>query len=310
MTKSELNALPYQEYLESEHWMAVRQMMLGMYPHCALCHSDNRLNVHHNNYKNRGAETHLDLIVLCYSCHGKFHGKNNDPVEKIPTNVISIVTKKPEPRKNRMDKFLSFWAFTVPLNDERYRTKKLESPIEVNLIYLTCCNLDKFSPMIIGKKPIKTLIHELIKNSHTHKKTFRIPLDERIYFKAKRSETSLKAIEEDFRTILNSKHSCFRIDKSNKEMIIEINDIDISDKSYYKFFFEVLHVFYPYRLTRLKFQAFINNSEKERKKLYGAYMLDYIQSEKDMLDKINILRPKNEQLYKMPKPKLPLNYIE
>lgn len=72
-----LRQMDYQDYLQTDHWKAVRKMMLKQSGHrCQLCNASDRvLHVHHRSYENRGRETYTDLIVLCSVCHGQFHEK-------------------------------------------------------------------------------------------------------------------------------------------------------------------------------------------------------------------------------------------
>lgn len=73
-----LKFMPYEEYLQTNHWKDVRKRALYRSGYkCQLCSSKGNLNVHHNTYENRGNEKDEDLIVLCEKCHGKFHGKKN-----------------------------------------------------------------------------------------------------------------------------------------------------------------------------------------------------------------------------------------
>lgn len=68
--------MPYADYLQTDWWKLKRLEVLGYSPNlhvCRLCHSRNCLNVHHNTYARRGFEEEEDLIVLCRSCHKKFH---------------------------------------------------------------------------------------------------------------------------------------------------------------------------------------------------------------------------------------------
>lgn len=72
----DLRTMPYAEYLKTEHWKQVRQDALERADHhCQLCNSTTYLNVHHNTYDRRGCEEPRDLVVLCRSCHAKFHNK-------------------------------------------------------------------------------------------------------------------------------------------------------------------------------------------------------------------------------------------
>lgn len=69
-----LKTMPYKEYLQTEHWQRLRQQTLRrQHFMCQLCNSRKKLHVHHRTYKNRGEEQPWDLIVLCESCHRKFH---------------------------------------------------------------------------------------------------------------------------------------------------------------------------------------------------------------------------------------------
>ena len=71
-----LKTLPYQEYLKTTHWNNKRIETLKRAGYkCQLCGVRNTpLEAHHNTYKNLGNELPEDLISLCNSCHGKFHG--------------------------------------------------------------------------------------------------------------------------------------------------------------------------------------------------------------------------------------------
>jgi hypothetical protein len=75
---ADLRFLPYDEYLQSDHWKAIRSIKLEIVGgKCQLCNSTKALNVHHRSYKHLGEEyDHIDdLIVLCGHCHSKFHNK-------------------------------------------------------------------------------------------------------------------------------------------------------------------------------------------------------------------------------------------
>lgn len=71
----ELRNMPYKDYLQTPHWKRLREDKLrAAGRRCQICSSDSvTLNVHHNNYKNRGKELDRDLIVLCRGCHSLFH---------------------------------------------------------------------------------------------------------------------------------------------------------------------------------------------------------------------------------------------
>ena len=74
---SQLQKLPYSEYLKSPHWQRIRQSALKRAGgRCQLCNAQNRpLDTHHRTYERRGCEEPEDVIVLCRDCHAKFHGK-------------------------------------------------------------------------------------------------------------------------------------------------------------------------------------------------------------------------------------------
>lgn len=72
----ELRAMPYKDYLLTEEWAAIRDRKLKHAQfRCELCNKQGKLSVHHKTYDHRGQEPELDLIVLCGTCHAKFHDK-------------------------------------------------------------------------------------------------------------------------------------------------------------------------------------------------------------------------------------------
>lgn len=71
---SALRAMPYAEYLKTEHWYFTRKLAIARArERCQVCNSPHRLEVHHRTYENRGEERPEDLIVLCDGCHSMFH---------------------------------------------------------------------------------------------------------------------------------------------------------------------------------------------------------------------------------------------
>lgn len=71
-----LSNMPYKEYLQTTEWQDIRKHKLRKAHYkCELCNSASLLHVHHKTYENRGNERDSDLIVLCESCHAKFHNK-------------------------------------------------------------------------------------------------------------------------------------------------------------------------------------------------------------------------------------------
>jgi 5-methylcytosine-specific restriction endonuclease McrA len=67
--------MPYREYLQTPEWRATRTKHLKDIGHiCQLCGANNvSLEVHHNNYNQRGEERSRDLIALCRHCHEHHH---------------------------------------------------------------------------------------------------------------------------------------------------------------------------------------------------------------------------------------------
>lgn len=72
---SALRALPYAEYLKTDHWHFTRRLAIQRAGgRCCVCNDhDGRLEVHHNTYENRGEERPEDLVVLCDACHTLYH---------------------------------------------------------------------------------------------------------------------------------------------------------------------------------------------------------------------------------------------
>ena len=81
----ELATMPYAEYLETLEWQHTRLAALRRAGHrCQLdaTHETGRLDVHHNSYHRRGAELSSDLVVLCSTCHERFHEPEPEPVPR------------------------------------------------------------------------------------------------------------------------------------------------------------------------------------------------------------------------------------
>ena len=90
---NELESMPYDEYLKSDEWQAIRKYMRKMYPTCQICGYKENLAVHHSHYIKRGRETIRDLTVLCKTCHSKAHDKYRQG-NYIALNDISSVIDK------------------------------------------------------------------------------------------------------------------------------------------------------------------------------------------------------------------------
>ena len=68
------------KYMEQPEWQQRRRQALARAGYkCQACsRRDTTLDVHHNSYQNYGDERPEDLVVLCRSCHQKFHGVVED----------------------------------------------------------------------------------------------------------------------------------------------------------------------------------------------------------------------------------------
>ena len=68
------------KYREEPEWQVRRVQALTRAGYkCQTCsRRDTTLDVHHNCYQNYGDERPEDLVVLCRSCHQKFHGVVED----------------------------------------------------------------------------------------------------------------------------------------------------------------------------------------------------------------------------------------
>lgn len=73
-TPADLRTMPYDAYLQTDHWAEQRWAALERAAwRCQVCNAPRQLHVHHRTYKRRGAELERDLVVLCGDCHVLFH---------------------------------------------------------------------------------------------------------------------------------------------------------------------------------------------------------------------------------------------
>lgn len=64
----------YLEYLKSPEWQEKRRTCLDYYGgRCAICYSDQKVQVHHRTYSRIFYELQTDLIALCENCHQRHH---------------------------------------------------------------------------------------------------------------------------------------------------------------------------------------------------------------------------------------------
>lgn len=71
--QAEIDSMSWLTYLNSEEWRSIRQFMLAAYPHSQLSGSIEGLEVHHVNWRPRGAERPRDLCVLTGPEHRREH---------------------------------------------------------------------------------------------------------------------------------------------------------------------------------------------------------------------------------------------
>jgi 5-methylcytosine-specific restriction endonuclease McrA len=79
----ELQAMPYQKYLQTPEWKARREQHLRSVGYrCQICNAGNvPLHVHHRTYERRGNEYFEDLVVLCEDCHRLYHEQGKLPAD-------------------------------------------------------------------------------------------------------------------------------------------------------------------------------------------------------------------------------------
>lgn len=68
----------YLAYLQSDHWRSLRnQALLNAGGKCEFCQTVNFLKGHHLRYRNLTDCTAEDVMILCNSCHCRWHEKHN-----------------------------------------------------------------------------------------------------------------------------------------------------------------------------------------------------------------------------------------
>lgn len=71
---AEYRAIPYSEYLKTDHWQDVRMRAHARgASKCCMCSETERLDVHHNDYDRLGEELDTDVAVVCRKHHQQFH---------------------------------------------------------------------------------------------------------------------------------------------------------------------------------------------------------------------------------------------
>jgi len=99
-------AIPYSEYLKTDHWMEVRQDAFRLFgSRCAMCNSTEHLEAHHRTYLSIGCEKTCDVICLCRKCHGHFHaehvaeGQKTKPIKEREAKAKEQKTKQKTEKK-------------------------------------------------------------------------------------------------------------------------------------------------------------------------------------------------------------------
>ena len=87
----------YDKYLKSTEWQVRRELIKSRdHYKCRLCHSTDKIKVHHATYENQGNERDIDLVTLCSSCHSTFHGCSHEDVQVRSTRRLR---RPPRPRR-------------------------------------------------------------------------------------------------------------------------------------------------------------------------------------------------------------------
>jgi hypothetical protein len=83
-----LRALPYHEYLKTEHWLDFRESMLRSRDDCQYCDATIGLQVHHLTYDYLGRERPSDVLVLCAKCHQAWHDTHKERLSTPTTDLV------------------------------------------------------------------------------------------------------------------------------------------------------------------------------------------------------------------------------
>ncbi|MFA5014813.1 MAG: HNH endonuclease signature motif containing protein [Actinomycetota bacterium] len=120
MTKTEqLGFKSYEEYLKSDIWKTNRDRFLNTIENkcCVVCLSTIKINVHHRTYKNLGDEKINDLVILCQSCHRKFHAKK---IKKKKNNIHLLKTKSDRKLNKKINRTLQSFCSSVASSIWKY----------------------------------------------------------------------------------------------------------------------------------------------------------------------------------------------
>lgn len=84
-----LQELRYPNYLRTEHWLDFREGALLARPFCQVCETAESKQVHHLTYDYLGRERMEDVLVLCASCHQKWHDEHKGESLSTPADDLS-----------------------------------------------------------------------------------------------------------------------------------------------------------------------------------------------------------------------------
>ena len=108
----QLAAMPYELYLATPEWAALRRAVLQRDGHrCRVCNGPDRLEVHHRTYERRGHEDLDDLTTLCHACHNGHHAAARKRAKPAPIGHIRHVPGA------------TLW--TIPARPQGYRRPRL-----------------------------------------------------------------------------------------------------------------------------------------------------------------------------------------
>lgn len=71
-----IKGMNYQDFLNTLYWKTIAEKVKYRSKKCAVCNSEENLNVHHRTYEHHGEELYYmwkDLVCLCHECHEKYH---------------------------------------------------------------------------------------------------------------------------------------------------------------------------------------------------------------------------------------------
>lgn len=86
-----MNKSEYKEYLQTPHWISLKNKIYITYGQCYSCGAKRGLDVHHLTYENIGHEKLKDLRLLCRDCHYRTHRMNQGIRYWKPNDIIYAI---------------------------------------------------------------------------------------------------------------------------------------------------------------------------------------------------------------------------